>query len=60
MEGICLNEVCMSFYMLSFLILIELLFYSAVGLGAYKLYYKAKSKLYYKDDPNKKSEKSKN
>lgn len=50
----------MSFYMLSFLILIELLFYSAVGLGAYKLYCKAKSKLYYKDDPNKKSEKSKN
>jgi len=60
MHEVCLEDFCVSIYLLLFLIIIELTIYTAIALGAYKLYYKIKSKLAYKVSLNKKHKKSKN
>jgi len=54
MHEVCLEDFCVSVYVLGLLIIIELAIYTAIGLGVYKLYYKIKSKLAYKGDKNKK------
>tara|TARA_R100000005_G_C4796664_1_gene90595 strand:- start:16 stop:198 length:183 start_codon:yes stop_codon:yes gene_type:complete len=60
MHEVCLEEFCVSVYVLGLLIILELAIYTAVGLGVYKLYHKIKSKLEYKVPLNKKRKKSKN
>jgi len=54
MHEVCLEDFCVSVYVLAVLIILELVIYTAVGLGVYKLYHKIKSKLAYKWGRNKK------
>jgi len=54
MEEVCLQDFCISIYLMIILIIIELTIYTVLAFGAYKLYYKIKSKLAYKGDKNKK------
>jgi len=54
MHEVCLEDFCVSVYVLGLLIILELAIYTAIGLGAYKLYHKIKFKLEYKWRRNKK------
>jgi len=60
MQEVCLEDFCISVYLLTILIIVELLIYTLIALGAYKLYYKIKSKLSYIWSNRKNSKKSKN